>query len=428
VKAQLRILTRSDVKLRAFASKNSNYCYVPKPAYTIKPCKHTRYKFVVRSKDSDGGWVRKFFESRGEAKTYADLKTIELMNQGREGLEFPSSLRVMAQQAHDQLSPYGKTIADAVAFFLPHVKAQATSRPVRIVVSELLLLKKKDGASDRYLKDLRTRLTIFANAHPEKSIAEFTAPAIDDWLRSLPHGAVTRNNYKRLLGVLFSYAVSRDYIPSNPAQKAEKAKVKPERPGILTVEQASRLLQSANEEILPAIAIGLFAGLRPEAEIWRLDWSAIDLKEKLIDVSKSKNLASDRFVNVAENLCAWLKPHAKKSGPVSPTGDKYHSLMHAARAAVTAAAIKDGKPEEGVQAWPPDCLRHTFASMHYGHCKNAGETAQQLGHGQNLRTFIRHYKNRVKPVDANRFWKLMPSAPLTTAYSKKRAPAKDPSP
>ncbi len=380
-----------------------------KPAFTIKPYKHPRYKFIVRSKDrTTGGWLRKYCETLGEAKTYAEMKSVELLNGGFEAVEFPTWLRVMAQQAHQQLEPYGKTIADAVAFFLPHVKAQATSRPTQTVVDELLALKKKDGASDRYLKDLRTRLAIFAIAHPGKSIAEFSGPQIDDWLRSLPHSPVTRNNYKRLLGVLFSYAVSRDYVTSNPAQKAEKAKVKPEKPGILTVEQAGRLLSAAAPEILPAVAIELFAGLRPEAEAWRLDWACIDLDEKLIDVSKSKNVASDRFVTISDNLAAWLKPHRKDAGPVSPTGDKYYTLLQQARAEVTKRAEKDRKPEEGIREWPSDCLRHTFASMHYAKWKNAGETAEQLGHGQNLRTFFRHYKNRVKPADAERFWKLFP--------------------
>jgi integrase len=126
-------------------------------------------------------------------------------------------------------------------------------------------------------------------------------------------------------------------------------------------------------------------------------------------VSKSKNVASDRFVTVSKNLTAWLRPHAKQTGPVSPTGDKYNYLLQRARGAATASAEKDGKPDEGIPQWPPDCLRHTFASMHYAHGKNAGETAQQLGHGQNLRTFIRHYKNRVKPVEAERFWTLVPA-------------------
>jgi len=52
----------------------------------------------------------------------------------------------------------------------------------------------------------------------------------------------------------------------------------------------------------------------------------------------------------------------------------------------------------------------------------AGETAQQLGHGQNLRTFISHYKNRVKPADATRFWKLMPDAGAVTPAPSRARP------
>jgi integrase len=93
---------------------------------------------------------------------------------------------------------------------------------------------------------------------------------------------------------------------------------------------------------------------------------------------------------------------------VCPTGDKYNYLLQQARTAATTSAARDEKPEEGIPIWPQDCLRHTFASMHYAYWKNAGETAQQLGHGQNLRTFIRHYKNRVKPMEAQRFWAITP--------------------
>ncbi len=117
-----------------------------KPAFTIKPYKHPRLKYVVRSKQN-GSWVRKYFTSQAEAKTYADQKTVELMNGGREAVEFPTWLRVMAQQAQKQLEPFGKTIADAVSFYLPHLKAQATSRPLKTVVEELLTVKEKDGAS-----------------------------------------------------------------------------------------------------------------------------------------------------------------------------------------------------------------------------------------------------------------------------------------
>jgi hypothetical protein len=68
-----------------------------KTAKSIKPYKHPWLKFVVRSKLS-GKWERKFFRTKAEAQTYVRLKEVELLNQGREGATFPSSLRVMAQQ------------------------------------------------------------------------------------------------------------------------------------------------------------------------------------------------------------------------------------------------------------------------------------------------------------------------------------------
>ena len=82
--------------MRVLARENSYRTYVAKAPYTIKPYKHPKFKFVVRSK-TNGRWVRKYCETLGEAKTYADQKTIELMNQGRDSVEFPTWPRVMAQ-------------------------------------------------------------------------------------------------------------------------------------------------------------------------------------------------------------------------------------------------------------------------------------------------------------------------------------------
>ena len=145
---------------------------------------------------------------------------------------------------------------------------------------------------------------------------------LDDWLRNLGQSAVTRNNYRRLLGVLFSFARQRRYCLNNPVQETAKAKVVKDRPGVLSVDEATKLLASADEEILPAIALGLFAGLRPESEIWRLAWSKIDFKAKQIDVSPdaTKNSgdsaegASHRYVTMPSPLLAWLKPFSGRTG------------------------------------------------------------------------------------------------------------------
>jgi integrase len=58
-----------------------------------------------------------------------------------------------------------------------------------------------------------------------------------------------------------------------------------------------------------------------------------------------------------------------------------------------------------IEKWPSDCLRHTFASMHFAHFKNASETAHELGHAD-LKMLYRHYRERVKPAEAALFWEI----------------------
>ena len=107
--------------------------------------------------------------------------------------------------------------------------------------------------------------------------------------------------------------------------------MKAEKPAILTVAEARALIENADADFIPAVTLGLFAGLRPESEVWHLDWSQIDFVDKTVDVNQSKNLAGERFVKMSENLIEWLRPHAKKSGLVSASGDAYYYRLQIAR-------------------------------------------------------------------------------------------------
>ena len=93
-----------------------------KTGFRVRKYKHPRLRFVVRGK-VNGQWARKYFETKAEAQEYAEQKNIELLNQGREGIEFPSSLRVMAQDCQFRLQQHGKTINDATAHYLQHLDA-----------------------------------------------------------------------------------------------------------------------------------------------------------------------------------------------------------------------------------------------------------------------------------------------------------------
>jgi integrase len=351
-------------------------------------------KFVVNYREA-GQRKRRFFEAKEPAKTFAALKNIELQRNGTEHAEFPTALRVMAQNAVEQLKPFGKTIADAVSFYLPHLQASNRSCTFAELLAELLPAKKADGASKPYLTDLRCRLGQFESVFGNRLVSEIQAHEIDRWLRDLDVSPVTRNNSRRVLRTAFSFAVAHNYCVENPAAKTAKAKEIEGTVGILSVPETARLLEAADAELVPFIAIGAFAGLR-RAEIERLDWSEVDLDQRLITVQAVKaKSARRRFVKIHANLAKWLAPYAAHRGMVAPGNCR--KMLEATRAAA------------GIKEWPSNALRHSFASYHLAHFNDAAALALELGHTDAGLVF-QHYRQLVKPKDAEKYWNLFPTA------------------
>jgi integrase len=347
------------------------------------------------------GRHRQFFKDKAEAETVLEQKLIEQENYGTAGLSFTDRMRAEYLECIEQLQPFGATIRDAINFYVPHLRALKRTKTAAELVDELLKVKEADGASERYLSDLRSRLKQFSDAFDGKPVASITAPMVDEWLRSLSDketgkrlSPVTRNNFRRVLIVAFNFAKERGYCVGNPAETSAKAKVIESIVGILTVEQTARLLESAPPEFVPYIAIGAFAGLR-RAELERLDWKEVDLPSGLIEVTTSKaKSARRRFVKIQPNLVKWLQPYAQLSGNV--TTANYRELLDSAREAA------------GITEWPQNALRHSFASYHLARFNDAAALALELGH-TNSNLVFQHYRQLVKPKQAERYWKIVPA-------------------
>jgi integrase len=353
-------------------------------------------KFVVNYREA-GKRKRRFFEAKEPANTFAALKNIELHRGGVEHAEFPTALRVMAQNAVEQLTPFGKTIADAVQYYLAHLKASEKSCTATQLVNQLIAAKKADGLSVSHVIDLRSRLSKFADKFDGQPVATITSANIEDWLRLLPVSPVSRNNFRKVTLLAFNFAVKRGYAASNPAAQTDKAREPKAKPGILKVDQARALLENASSEILPYFAIGLFAGLR-RAEVERLDWSEVDFDEGHIEVTaeKSKSKVANRFITMQPNLREWLLPYRKLKGKVAPT-NCFREFFEQAR--------KDA----GIAKWPDNALRHSFASYHVAHFKDPKGLALEMGHADSGMLF-NHYRALVKPKEAERYWNLSPTA------------------
>jgi hypothetical protein len=100
-------------------------------ARSYRSKKRPHLKFVVNSRQN-GKRARSFFETQKAAKSFAQLKNNELFIGETEGAK--------------QLAAYGKTIADGIEFYLPHLKASNRTCTFAELIAELIPAKAKDGA------------------------------------------------------------------------------------------------------------------------------------------------------------------------------------------------------------------------------------------------------------------------------------------
>jgi integrase len=371
--------------------------------FRVKKYKWASRRYVVEGREN-GKRSRKFFGTKAEADSYADLKNIELENKGREHAEFDSRLRDMAQDCADKLKRFGKTIDDATKHFISHLQAIERSCTVAALVDEVIAKKTTEcrngrPASHDYLVDLTVRLGRFKRDFGERMAATITSEEIDDWLCGLKDertgqslSLLSRNNYARALGVMFAFAVKRKYATGNPLKGIDKPKgdTKPE---VLTVEQTVRLLETASPEILPYFAIGAFAGLRT-SEIERLDWRDIDFEEKEIAVN-GEGHKSERHVDMLPNLREWLLPLRKHSGKITPKNFRKH--------------FDSARKAAGIVPWPDNSLRHSYASHHLKRFGDDAHTRLQMGHWRDSTVLFAHYRRAVTRRNAERYWNIRPA-------------------
>src|SRR5262245_31645637 len=109
----------------------------------------------------NGAGKRHFFELKKDAETKAQQLRTQRLNEGAAAINFPERLRIEALECAEKLKPFGKSLRDAVDFFLPHLHATNKTCTIDELLQKLLLAKKQDGAKPRYLNDLRSRVGQF---------------------------------------------------------------------------------------------------------------------------------------------------------------------------------------------------------------------------------------------------------------------------
>jgi integrase len=385
-------------KPKRAGSKRKNKDFEPKPVRIKGKLLYQIYagsKLVERNGKMVRVLDRRTYADRNEAESAAELLRIQKINYGLAAMSISERLRSEAIEAQRLLEPHSISLLEAVRSFVSNLEAVKKSREVTAAVADYIAGAETDGRSTRYIGDLRHRLGRFSKDFAKRPLASVTTTDLENWLRSLGLGAVSRNSYRRRLSSLFTYSVDRGWCSGNPASKVTIARERETPIGILSPEEFSNLLENASEQTLPYWLLGGFAGVR-SAEINRLVWKDIHFESGLIEVSGDKSkTAAKRFIPIQPVLQAWLVPYKNHRGSICPVN--LRKLLEADRR------------RAGIAAWPSNALRHSFASYHLAHFQDAAKLALQLGH-TNSHLVFRHYRELVKPQEAKRWWNIMPGA------------------
>ena len=261
-----------------------------------------------------------------------------------------------------------------------------------------LVLQSKTECRPRTLAEYRQHAAKIIRLAPEfagKRVRDIGAGDCSRLLRECWSSASSRNKARRILFHMFEYAVAQGLIVDNPVKMVEPEIVSRRQSQVLTIAQVKRLLHVLN---LPeyrccaaAVGIMLWAGIRP-VELARLRWADVQPEQGIIIVNYHpvKGVVP-RQVKIQPVLGAWLRKSRlqRLMNPlVVPRGweRRWQEIRRLA----------------GLDKFPADALRRTFAVFHILKFHDFEELAQAMG--QTQESLRRMSTAGGSVADAELFW------------------------
>lgn len=329
---------------------------------------------VPAAMTGNGKRKRKFFSSKTAAERFAG-RLRAAFSAGIRNAVLPANVAVMAAEAVRVLDGTGLTLLDAARIARDSVVGDGQGETFG-ERHRRCLLANEGRWRDRYADDM-ARISRW----------------VPQWFLDLPCGAVSNDTMERAL--TDGRSLSRSTIDTRMRYLSAVVghRDRHRRSAdihILDVGACARLLRRCeSKQEVWAVALLLFAGIRPDAEhgeIMRLDWSAVGAEEIYVSGEVSKT-GSDRHIQILPRLARLLRGHPH-DGTVVPAN--WRRVWR---------RLRSGEI-------PQDACRHTYAShllAWYG--GEEGPTQMALGHVAGSRTLFRHYRRSVTIEQGRRFFR-----------------------
>jgi integrase len=348
---------------------------------------------------STGRRERRYFETQELAEQEIESIRRRRMQFG-ETLEQLSPTRASeALAAYRLLEGHEVSLLDAVTGFLAVHKDRNSS----ILFLELFdkFIAAKHDRDPAYLKELRITRDRWPQLHT-KLACDITHRDLDPLLHKLTPGA--RNPILRYWRAVFNYGIKKGYLIENPINGLDFERRKRQEVETLTNKQVKAMLEHALAEdlqLLPFLVLGLFCGIRPDGELQKLEWSDIDLNDKVVtirpEVSKTNRR---RFIDLSNNAKLWLEIYHRHGGQTIGKIVQYtESELRARRQRNWKAA--------GITRWIQQAMRHTYCSNWLAMHGDVNKLVLQSGH-DSVDTMWRNYHKGVQKAEAEVFWAIRP--------------------
>ena len=309
------------------------------------------------------------------------------------GLPLHSVAHEFARGAFDILG--GANIVEAARYYKKHVDVDLPQIMAADAVEKFRAAKEAEGMSAMYLKDIRGLLGDFARDF-QCSLSSIQAEDLRDYLNAKRVGLVSKENRRQMLVVLFNFAKTQGWLRANQETEADALgtyKIKRRDVEIYTPAEISRLLNAAESDFLPYLALIAFGRVRREELHNGLSRGAINFDRATITVPAAiAKTGRKRKIVMHENLLQWLSPFRVKSGPIFKIDPRKRIAK-----VVKASGVK----------WKRNALRHSFGSYRMEQTKNEGQVALEMGNSPQV--VKDHYFEIVDDHLAKDYWSIKPA-------------------
>jgi integrase/recombinase XerD len=373
---------------------------------------------------------RRFFDTEKDAKLYGKGERLRVEREGHhKGAEVTAAQREVAAAAFRLLEGHApQKLIEIVEAWISKRKMASESVSVEQAFTQYIARgKKRKGRggmaafvpfSAKHKRGIEYAQEAL-EAHKESKIASLAAEDISKALAGF--SASYHNAHLRIIRAVCEYAVEKKWAAENVAEevemkakaaKAAKAKTSATETPILTIEQASRLLQVADEaapQFVPFLALTLFAGIRPDlesGEILELTWDMVQLKDKrLIIPSEVSKTESRRVIEMEDALVEWLEYYIAKRCAAEGIKEVTGEIVPKTNLRQRMRLVRE---LAGVE-WEQDIARHSFASYHLSHFENLARCVESMGHRDSAMLW-KHYKASIPKDTAAKYWEITPRA------------------